>query len=192
MSCTSSLLKNITSDCTTNRAGGIEVVAWIGKRTELNMTFSGTATKENTITAVTNDLGKKCIKVTGVKKMLNAGHTLVSAENRPDRFSQYFTFEGFELLAEDITNLDQIEDAVVFVELKDKTTTGEGTFKVYGAKQGLYKAEDAQDLTANNGSRTLRLASLAGQEEPYSSYVLFVTSYAASKAIFDALGTTGT
>lgn len=192
MSCTTSLLKDVTSNCTTNRTGGVEVVAWIGKRTDLNMTFSATATKENTITAVTNDALKKCIKVTGVKKLLNAGHTLVSAENRPDRFSQYFTFEGFELLAEDITNLDQIEDAVVFVELKDKTTTGEGVFRVYGAKQGLYKAEDTQDLTANNGSRVIRLASMAGEEEPYSAYVLFVTSYAASKAIFDALGTPGT
>lgn len=192
MSCTSQLTKDITSNCTTSRNGGLEVVAWIGKRTDLELDFSVTANKENTITAADNALGKKCIKVTGIKKGLNAGHTLVSDEKRPDKFSQYFNFEGFEILAEDITNLDQMDDVVVFVELKDKNTTGEGVFRVYGAKSGLYKVEDAQDLTASGGARTIRLQSMAGQEEPFSAYVLFVTSYAASKAIFDALGTTGT
>lgn len=192
MGCTTQLSKDITSNCTTSRNGGLEVIAWIGKRTDLELTFSSTTNKENTITVADNAVGKKCIKVTGIKKGLNAGHTLVSAENRPDKYSQYFNFEGFEILAEDITNLDHMDDVVVFVELKDKTSTGEGVFRVYGAKCGLYKVEDAQDLTANNGARTIKLQSMAGQEEPYSAYTLFITSYAASKAIFDALGTTGT
>jgi len=84
-----------------------------------------------------------------------------------------------------------MDDVCVVVELKDKNSTGEGVFRVYGAKHGLYKTEDTQDLTANNGARTIRLASMAGQEEEYSAYVLYNTSYAATKLIFDALGTTG-
>lgn len=191
MGCTTQLTKDITSNCTTARQGGLEVVAYLGKRTDLEFTFSVTANKENTITALDNAVGKKCIKVTGIKKLLNAGHTIVTAENRPDRFAHFFAFEGFEILAEDITNLDHMDDIVAIVELKDKTSTGEGVFRVYGAKCGLYKTEDAQDMNANNGARTIRLASMAGQEEPFSAYTLFVTSYAASKAIFDALGTTG-
>jgi hypothetical protein len=191
MGCTTQLTKDITSTCATAKNGGLEVVAYLGKRTDLEATFSVTAGKENTITALDNAVGKKCIKVTGTKKLLNAGHTLVAAENRPDRFAQYFAFEGFEILAEDITNLDHMDDLVAIVELKDKTATGEGVFRVYGAKCGLYKSEDTQDMNANNGARVIKLASMAGQEEPFSAYVLFVTSYAASKAIFDALGTVG-
>jgi hypothetical protein len=189
MGCTTQLSKDITSNCSTSRNGGLEIIAWIGKRTDLVITSSSTANKENTITNIVNAATKKCIKVTGIKKGLNAGHTLVSAENRPDKFAHYFNFEGFEILAEDITNLDRMDDVVVIVELKDKTTTGEGVFRVYGAKAGLYKVEDAQDLTANNGARTIKLQSMAGQEEIYSAYTLFITSYAASKVIFDALGT---
>lgn len=191
MSCTGGLTKDITSTCGTSRGGGLEVVAYIGQRTDLEFTWSSTPNKENTITALENAVGKKCVKLTGIRKLLNAGHTLVTAENRPDKFSHYFTFEGFEILAEDITNLDKMDDVCVVVELKDKNSTGEGVFRVYGAKHGLYKTEDTQDLTANNGARQIRLTSMAGQEEEYSAYVLYNTSYAATKLIFDSLGTTG-
>jgi len=191
MSCTGGMTKDITSTCANAKGGGLEVVAYIGKRTDLEFTWSATANKENTITALENAPTKKCVKLTGIKKLLNAGHTLVSAENRPDKFAQYFAFEGFEGLAEDITNLDLMDDLVAIVELKDKTSTGEGVFRVYGAKMGLYKSEDTQDMNTANGARIIRLASMAGQEEPYSAYVLFVTSYAASKVIFDALANVG-
>jgi len=84
-----------------------------------------------------------------------------------------------------------MDDLVAIVELKDKTSTGEGVFRVYGAKCGLYKSEDTQDMNTANGARVIKLTSMAGQEEPFSAYTLFITSYAASKVIFDALGTVG-
>ena len=68
MGCGSQLSKDIASTCATARNGGLEVVAYLGKRTDLEFTFSSTTNKENTITVLDNAPGKKCIKVTGIKE----------------------------------------------------------------------------------------------------------------------------
>jgi hypothetical protein len=173
MSCDKALLKNILSDCTTAGTGGLEVNAWLGRRSDLVFTYNPTAGKENIIINVENAALKKCIKITGIKKLLKAGHTAVIAENRPNKFTQTFSFEIFERLAADFLNMDQPDDVVAFIELKDKTTTGEGVFVAIGVEQGLYTSADAWDSSANNGVRTITLSSMAGQEEKYSRFVVF-------------------
>lgn len=191
MSCDKSLIKDIISNCTTAANGGLEVNAYIGKRTDLDITFSSVSGKENVITDVSNKVGKKCIKITGIKKLLKAGHTGVFAENRPNKFTHTFSLEVFELLAADFLNMDQPDDAVVFVELKDKTATGEGVFIALGAKAGLYASADTWDSSANNGARMITLSSIGGQEEQYSRYVVFDTDYATTAALVAGLTTVG-
>ena len=193
-----SLIKNIASTCATLGGGFLEVNAWIGKRTDLEITKSSVAGQENIITKVENVVGKKCIKITGIKRLLAATSTAVVAENRPNKFTHLFSFEVFERLAADFLNMDQPDDCVVFVELKDKSTTGEGVFLALGLEYGLYTSSDVWDSKASNGARLISLASMAQSEERMSRWVVFgdlastpSPSYATTKAMLVALETAG-
>ena len=185
MACITGISKNITSDCSTSLSGGLEVEAWLINRNEVTAVFD--AVKENLITGLTMVGAAVAYKLTGIKKLLNAGHDIVVAEDRPDKFTHYFSFQGFEILSEDILNLDQINDVMAFVEIKDKNDTGEGIFLGYGVKKGLWKSTDTQRANNINGARSIEMVSLAGQEEPFSRYVLFDTDYATTRALLEGL-----
>lgn len=185
MACTTGIVKNITSDCSTSLSGGLEVEAWVFNRAELTPTYDGT--KGNLITGLANVGSAVGFKLKGIKKLLNAGHDIVVAEDRPDKYTHFFSFQGFEILAEDHLNLDDINDVVVAVELKDKNATGEGIFVIYGLKKGLWKSADTRRWNDINGARSIEMTSLAGQEEPYSEYVLLDTNYATTYALLESL-----
>jgi len=185
MSCITGIAKNITSDCSTSLSGGLEVEAWVFNRKELSPTYD--ATYGNLVTSLAMVGAATGFKLTGIKKLLNAGHDIVVADDRPDKFTHFFNFQGFEILAEDIQNLDDINDIVVVVELKDKNDTGEGVFVAYGLKKGLWKSTDTRRWNDINGARNIEMSSLAGQEEPYSHYVVLATDYATTRALLEGL-----
>lgn len=187
MACTDKLTKNIISNCTTSKSGGLEVKAWIFNRQDLVPTYD--VTLPNMLTDMANAATKKSYSITGVKKLLNAGHDAVVAEDRPDKFTHFFSFQQFEFSAEDILNVDNLNDAVIVVENKDKSDDGDGVFIVYGLKKGLWKTTDSQRANDINGARNLELASLAGQEEPYSRYIYLDTDYATTLAALIATET---
>ena len=185
MACITGIAKAITSDCTTSLGGGLEVEAWIFNRTDLTPTYDGS--QLNLLTSIANVGAAVGYKLTGIKDLLNAGHDLVSAPDRPDKFTHYFSFQGFEILAADITNLDDINDIVVFVELNDKNDTGNGVFACYGLKKGLWKSTDTRRWNDINGARNIEMTSRAGKEEPFSEYVLLDTDYATTRALLESL-----
>jgi len=119
--------------------------------------------------------------------LLNAGSDIVQADDRPNKYSHFFSFQQFEVLAADTRNVDNFNDLIVVVERRDKTTSGEGVFIVLGAKNGLYKSADSMRENDSNGARKLELKSLAGQEELYSQYVYIDTSYAHMITTLDTL-----
>lgn len=187
MGCADGIFKNIVSNCTTAKTAGLEATAYIFNRGDASFTFSNTQNKENTITAITMATGKKAYKVQAFKKGINAGHSVVLADTRPDMYQQWVTFEAFEVLAEDTNNITALNDVVIVVEIKHKTTTGEGVFIAYGVKGGLWKAEDTLDWNADAGSRKVKLQSLGGNEEPYPYWIVFSTDYATTKAMLEGL-----
>jgi hypothetical protein len=183
MGCAGGIAKAIVSDCTTSKVGGLEITAYAFNRADLEITYSAVADKENQITTMSNAAGKKGYLLTGVKKLFNAGHDIVVADDRPNKYTHHFMMQIFETLTEDVRNADDLDDLVIFVEQKDKNTGGDGTFIGYGCKYGLYKTTDTQRANDINGARNLELASLAGQEEPYSRYILLDTDYATTLAL---------
>ena len=187
MSCTGKIAKAIVSDCSTQTVGGLEVEAYVFNRTDLEVTYSAVSGEENTITSLANAVGEKGYKLTGIKKLLNAGHDIVVADDRPNKYTHYFNFQQFEILAEDLINVDDMDDLIVIVETKDKNDTGDGVFRGYGMKYGLYKSTDTRRANDINGARNIELTSLAGQEEPYSNYVVLDTDYATTKALLEDL-----
>ncbi len=193
--CTDNIVKNIVSNCTTSGSGGLEVKAWLFRRDELGVTYD--STYPNKITDLTLGTGLKAYTVLGVKKLFNAGHDIVVADDRPNKYTHFFSLQQFETLTADIANVDQMDDLVVVVESKDKNLTGDGVFIGYGVKKGLWKSTDTQRANDINGARNLELASLAGQEEPFSRYIVLApetvladgTGYANTLAMLVALET---
>ncbi len=185
MACTSKIGKVIVSDCTTMGVGGNEIKAWIFNRSEATITYD--ITNLSKVTAIVFATGKRAWTITGVKKLLNSGFSRVIAEDRPDKWKQWFKFQAFSFAAADNENLDSINDVVVVVESKDKGN--DGTFRIYGLKAGLYPTSDEHDANANNGARVLSLESMAGQEEPYATYIFDAGTYAESAAALLAMET---
>lgn len=187
--CNDGIFLDIVSDCTTQKSGGLEVVAYAFYRPDAAITYS--PTMPTMITGITMATGKKAIEIRGIKKLLNSGHNLVSAEDRPDKYSHFFNLQQFEVDAADIENIDKMSDMVFIYERISKTATGEGVFVVRGAKMGLYKSADDKDENNVDGARVIALSSQGGTEEPQSEYTFFITDYATTKAAIIALKTPG-
>lgn len=170
MACTTDIFRNITSDCSTIGVGGLEVKAWIFQRRHI-ATITYDITNPSKITGITLS-GGDAYTITGFKKSLDVSSSLVKSDNMPDRYAHKFSFPIYEFKAEDVENADALNDLVVVVENKDKGANGDGTFKAYGVKYGLYVSADSLMANDNSGARNIELASLAGQEEPYSEYTV--------------------
>lgn len=185
MGCESGIVKNITSNCTTHKTGGLEVNAYIINRADFEPTFD--SAQKNLINNVSCASGKQAYLLKGVNKNLNAGHDMVKAEGFTNTYNHYFSFKQFEVLAEDIENVDNIDDVVVIVETKNKNETGEGVFIAYGVKGGLHKSSDSLRHNADNGTRSIEMTSEDQESELFSHYVVFDTDYATTKAAVEAL-----
>lgn len=186
MACNDGIYKNITSNCTTQKSGGMETVAWAIYRPDIK-TITVSPTNPVLITDLVLANGKKAIEIKGFRKNLNSGHTLVTAENKPDKYSHYFNLVQYEILAEDIQNADKLNDMVIIYERKHKTATGEGVFVIRGLRYGLIKSTDTKDENTDDAMRALVLSSEGGNEETQSEYIYFNTDYATSKADIIAL-----
>jgi hypothetical protein len=185
MACTSGIAADITSNCTSNVLGGVEVNAYIFNRADMTLTFDGTTT--NKITNIAKVGSAVMYNLTGYKRNFNFGHDLVASDTAPDRFTHFCSFPQYERLVANILNVDNINDVVCIFETINKGTGGDGTFFVVGAKYGLYKTTDTRRINDNGGARSIELASMAGMEEPHSAYVLLATDYATTKALLEGL-----
>jgi hypothetical protein len=189
MSCLNSISADITSNCTNQPNGFLEVKAWIFSRPDYANAITFDGTNPNKITNIAAVATKEAYVLTGVKKMLNAGHDIVVADDRADKYTHYFNFQQFQVAAAAIHNIDNLKDVFVVVERKDKASGGDGTFVAYGVKNGLWKSTDTRRSNDINGARNLELTSLAGAEENYSEYTVLNTNYADTLAMLVALET---
>ena len=185
--CKSTLTKIIDSSCNNRPQGGIEVKAWLINRSEMDYTID--VTLKSQVQNITMITGAVAYPITGVKKLLNAGHDIVVAEDRGDAYTHAFSFQQFEFLTEDIENVDAANDLVVIVERKAKNDTGDGIFKLYGLTSGLYKTADTQRMNDIDGARSLEMATQGGETEAFSSYTVFDTDYATTLAMIESLET---
>lgn len=179
MSCALGVIAAITSDCSTQPIGGLEIEAYIYNRLDLTLTSTG-----NLITNLVTKAATKGYKIKGIKNTKDAGHDVVVAEDRADRFTHFVGLQVFERTDEVDAAIDQIADAVVIVEFKNKATT-DSTFKAYGVVSGLYKTSDTSRANSVQGVRTLELATRANEEEIYSRYTVLKTDYATTKAMLE-------
>lgn len=185
MACTDGIAKAITSNCTTQPVGGLEVVAYVFNRGDMTITYDGT--NPNKVTGIASVTAELLYKLTGTKKNLNAGHDRTIADDLADTFKHYFSFKGFEFGSDDVLNMDGLGDVCVIVEYKQKQTDADGVFVGYGFQSGLYVTTDTRRANDLNGVRSLELATRDNEGEPYSQYNVVITDYATTKSTLEAL-----
>jgi len=184
MGCEIGISKNITSDCTTQPVAGVEVKAWVGNRLEAAFTYD--VTNVSKIVDIQMATGKKLYVLTGVKKLLNPGSSLILAPDRADRYQHKFNFQGFEFKTADVENISALDDLFVVVQMIDKVAGGDGTFRAFGVKNGLYKT--ALNWTANDidGAIAVEMASQDGAAEAYPWFTVLLTNYALTLAMLES------
>jgi hypothetical protein len=185
MACTTGIAKAITSNCSTQPVGGLEVTAYLWNRGDMTITYDGTDL--NKVTGIAAVGAALMYKFTGVKKNLNAGHDRNIADDLADSFKHYLSMKGFEFDTDSVANMDGLNDICAIVEYKQKSTTGDGVFVGYGLKSGLYITADSRRANENNSVRSLELATKDQEGEQYSQYNILITDYATTKAALEAL-----
>jgi len=189
MSCAKDIAKNITSNCDTQPVAGVEVKAWIGQRRFITPTYD--VTNPSLVTGLAVETGQQLFTLTAVKQLLNPAYERIVAQNRADTFKHKFSFEGFEFESSDVENLDSLDDLVVVVEMINKVTSADGTFRIFGLTRGLYPTTDTWTANDIDGARAITMESLDGQTEKYSQNNFLVstgaTAYADTLAALVAL-----
>lgn len=185
MACTSGIAKAITSNCTTQPVGGLEVIAYLFNRDEMTITYDGTL--PNKVTNIAAVGSAVMYKLTGTKKNINAGHDRTISEDIADTFKHYLSLKEFSFASDDVSNFDGLGDMCGVVEYKQKSTDGDGVFVGYGFKSGLYVSSDTRRANDANSVRSLELTSRDQEDEPYSQYNVLITDYATTKAALEAL-----
>ena len=185
MACTKKIAYDILNSCETIPVAGFEKKGWILNREDMTATLDGT--DEAKITAIAMAGATVAYTITAVKKENNGGFDLAVADNSPDTFLHYFSFQPFERDAQSIQNVDQMNDLVIICEQKGSKT--EGCFVVYGLETGLYKKAASQRVNENLGLPTYELSSQEGQGERFSRYIFWDTDYATTLAALVALET---
>jgi len=178
---------DIVSDCTTAKTGGIEVVGWGFYRSDLSPVYH--ATIKNLVTSMTIAATKSGFYIKGVKKSLNSKHSIVTSEDRPDKYVHSFMLQGFEVSAAAVANMDKLEDIVVVYERKHKPSGGDGVFVIRGLTHGLYKTSDSKEENAADAARMIELTSPGGEEEEYSEFIYLQTDVATTRAALNAMMT---
>jgi hypothetical protein len=173
MSCTTKITADIM-ECSKLPTKGLKTKAWIFNAGEV--TFTKTANKA---TAMTVASGKSSFTIEGAKDFIKAGHEAVVAENTMTKYKHTFSAELFPLTSAEKANIDIADNIVVVVEVNGEK--GEGSFLVYGETNGLWKATQTQNSNDNNALTTVEFASREQMEERYSSVVLLITDYDATK-----------
>jgi len=184
--CIGDIVQNLISDCTTQGKGGNEIKVWFTQRKNIS-TFTQDGTNPSKITALAIAEGEQMWTFTGVKKLFNSGHDLITADNRADTYTHVVGFEAFEHDAASIENVDAMDDMVFITESKDKPADGDGTFRIWGLKNGLFKTSSTERANDVNGARVLELASEADSGEAFSQWTLDAGAYATTLALLVGL-----
>lgn len=185
MACANKIAAAIANTCTNKPSAGLEVKAWAINR--VDATFTMDATTETKCTAIVMAGLTVAYPITAVKKEMNAGSDGVIADNLPDCFKHYFSFQPYDRSASGVKAMDDMTDIVIVAELKGKK--GEGSFVIFGLETGLHKTAMSFRANDNNGIPTYEFATRDGEEETHSRYVFWDTNHDTSKAALVALET---
>lgn len=182
MSCEIGISKEVVSNCTTQKVAGLEVKIWAGNRTEIRSTTVD-VTNPSKVTDIQMDTGFRLWPITGVKKLIDAGTDLNVVGDRDNQFTHYLAMQFFESKAADVENMSAMEDLFFIVEMKSKSDDGDGVFRMYGLKNGMYKTSLTQRANDLDSATAVEFASEDGAFEQYPWWTVHDTDYATTLAM---------
>lgn len=184
--CTLGITGDIINDCDYSPVGGVEQNIVLFNRADISaVTYNGT--NKHVVEDIVLKVGKKGYTLTGFKKSNNGGHELVVSENIPDRFKQSLSLVAWGIDSATIKALDNLDDLVAIVEMKNKGIAGDGAYQILGLETGLHKMTDARKYNDNLGTRAIELGTQDGEGATVSYHNFFKTDYATTKALVDSI-----
>ena len=183
--CDKRITANVVSDCSTVNVGGLELVAYLYNRLDLNPVYD--SQNKVKVTGFTLTTGKVGYKFTGTAKNLKVGYTGTPDETIGKTYKHKMSFPVFDFTAANVQMVDNMDDLVIFVEYKQKNTTGDGVIVGYGLASGLWNIKDDRDSSAINASRMVEYETRDQEGEPVSQYNLIPSGgYTAAKSLLEA------
>lgn len=188
VNCAAAVAASIQGDCLHPIVGG-----YTGRGVLIPLddapTFTTSADNPRTITDIALATGKKAVAVANVfTEPFTGSNTASSADNGRKEFKKTYAFR-IPLRGSDVSK-DIVEplagSALGFVAVLEKNDrSGNGSFEVVGAQQGLKVNADgiSRDEASNGGDISVTMSCT----ETFFESVLFDTDYAKSKAAFEEL-----
>jgi len=183
MSCINGISAAITNDCDYLPVAGTETRVIMFNRSDIATVTYGT--NKHIVEDIVLKVGKVGYAHTGFNKSIDGGASAVVDDKMPNYFKQSFSFEAWAIDAATTKALDNLNDIVVVVELKNKGNAGDGTFQVIGLETGLKVAKDDKTFNANMGKRIIGMESIDNASK--SSHIFYKTDYATTLALVDSL-----
>jgi len=182
---------NITFDCDNPPVAGNEDVLWVINKAEWdNATLTPNGTNPQLIEGITLATGDFLFKYEGKNNSVEPTQKLVKGKYT-ESYDHEVTFKVFKTDAATKEQLEKLASGrvVAILENRFRGDTGASAFEIYGSDVGM----EVQELTRTlndadtQGAFNLILRSPEISKEGHLPASLFVTSYAATKAVIEAL-----
>lgn len=186
--CASKLTANILFDCADTPKKGIDggtavLINWD------DIDWTATTKSGAIITDLVLKSGTAGFKLDWYKDLASANSAFAPNTEDVDGFTHSFLGRISTTTALHAERANELKGGrfVVVYESKYKGTLSAEAFKVRGIEAGLKLSEMTENTLENSGSILFTLATEEGDVEKYPYSVFYETSYAVSKATFDAL-----
>lgn len=181
---------DIVADCEDLSFAGLEAIVRLVNRNDIDYSATTFNADKTVCTALVLKEDKEAFSIVGFKKSNDAEFKLVKKETVNDAFEHSLKGMAFNRKADVLKQLNKFcsgNRIVAVVEYKHKGSTNTEAFMIYGIAAGLELAEATHTANANNGTISLRFASVKDEEEPRVPCLWLNTDYATTKIDFDAL-----
>ncbi len=183
------LFESILLDCSKPISAGVKDILYLINADDI-LSTTPDASNPNLITGITLVSGAVAYKFEGKNSSIEPRAALVR-QRYSEVYDHEVTFKVFDNGADIKKNLQGAvtKKVVAIVENRFQGTDGDAAFEIYGLTAGL-QANTLERITADadtQGAYNVVLVSSEFEKEPNLPATLFDTSYAATKALVEAL-----
>lgn len=188
--CLEGMDDDIVADCEDLSFAGLEAIVRLINRNDIDYAATTFNAEKTVCTNLVLKATKVAYSIVGFKKSNDAEFKLVKKDAVNDAFEHALKGVAFNRKKETLAQINKFcsgNRIVAVVEYKHKGTTNTEAFMIYGIAAGMELAEATHTANTNNGTISLRFASVKDEEEPKVPCLFLKTDYATTKTAFDAL-----
>lgn len=181
---------DIIADCEDLSFAGLEAIVRLINRNDIDYAASTFNADKTVCTSLVLKATKEAFSIVGFKKSNDAEFKLIKKDTVNDAFEHALKGVVFNRKKETLAQLNKFcsgNRIVAVVEYKHKGKLVEEAFMIYGWEAGMELAEATHTANANNGTISLRFASVKDEEEPRVPCLYLDDDYETTKTAFDTL-----